>query len=662
VVAGIAGASWLSACAEIAPAPEESSAAIAAPPAVPFAPGLAPVDYSLDPCVDFEVFACGNRTGPRNNLERPADLIANRGAELQRFATQLVSAPPPAAEPTTDGGTLVRDYLARCTDPVARNAGLAELRDELAELDRADSMTVLARRLGHLRALGSGILVDFTPVPSVAAGKALGAVRVGLSNPILPRHFYPSHPVVGDNRTHWEQLAMRSGAATIDDAKAASRVDGWLAAVKPVPPDDAAGRGRFDRARLERRRFPWAAYIDGLSASLGAPVSGPFVLDDPGDLVLVDGLLTLPFAAVKSYARILLIERWAEQVTPELLDEELRFHWGTLHGLQIRSWDLTDACLTIMPASLKTSLMLAYLTPLADPEAEAHGAQLFTQLRDLLALRLQTQVVPVAAAEARVRALARVRDTRPLFIEELSTSIAPLTAEAPASASFVALDRRVREAQMRVYLGWVGKPWPYDIRDAATSTACYISDEKRVWLSPPLLKPPYLGTLPDTPVTYGGAGAVMGHELAHGLPGALRVSPVNGAAAGGVEPYACLEEHFSEMARIWKLPFNGQRAVEEYTADLTGTRLALAAMLADPSGDDATRTRRIKEFFVAYAQFYCATEGDFRSDVETARDSHPSVLLRINGVVSQIDEFARAFACQPGQPMAPVSRCTAPWP
>jgi putative endopeptidase len=307
-------------------------------------------------------------------------------------------------------------------------------------------------------------------------------------------------------------------------------------------------------------------------------------------------------------------------------------------------------------------LMLAYLTPLADPEAEAHGAQLFTRLRDLLALRLQNQVVAAATAEVRDRALARIKDTRPLFIEELSTSIAPLTVAAPESASFVALDRRVREAQMRVYLGWVGKPWPHDIRDAATSTACYIPDEKRVWLSPPLLKPPYLGTLPETAATYGGAGAVMGHELAHGLPGAVRVSPVNGAAAGGVEPYACLEEHFSEMARIWKLPFNGQRAVEEYSADLTGTRLALAAMLADASGDAATRTRRIKEFFVAYAQFYCATDGDFRSDVETARDSHPSVLLRINGVVSQIDEFARAFACQPGQPMAPVSRCIAPWP
>ena len=664
----VAAALWFAigplACAAAGAESTELDVAPAPPPAAPFAPGLAPVDYSLDPCVDFEVFACGNRMGPRNNLERPGDLIAYRGAELQHFARQLASGTSPA--PAAPGQPLVRDYLLRCADPAARAAGLTELRAEVDELQRAASMTELARWLGHLRAFGSRILIDFTTVPSEAEGKRLGAVRVGLTEPILPRDFYPLHPAVRDNRAHWEQLAARSGAATADDAKAATRVDAWLAEIRTLPNSDPVAQGRFDRARLERRRFPWAAYIDGLSQSLGDPVSGPFVLHEPGDLALVDGLLTLPFAAVKSYARILLIERWAEQLTPELLDEEIRFHWGTVHGLQVQAWALEEACLTIMPAGLKTSLMLAYLQTLADPEGQRHGGQLFARLRDLLASSVQRRVAVAASADIRGPTVARIKDTRPLFFDELSQSIAPPALAPVAAPSFVALDRGLRREQTRLSLARAGKPWLTDLGEVPTSIASYIPDLRRVWLSPPLLKAPYLGALPDPPATYGGAGSVIGHELAHGLPGGLRLAPVAAPVAGdGVSaaaPYACLEQHFAEMARIWKLPFNGRRAVDEYTADLTGAQLALAAMLAERPGDDATRTRHIKEFFVAYAQYYCAAEGDYRSEVDTARDSHPSALLRINGVVSQIEEFARAFACQPGQPMAPASRCIAPWP
>ena len=50
---------------------------------------------------------------------------------------------------------------------------------------------------------------------------------------------------------------------------------------------------------------------------------------------------------------------------------------------------------------------------------------------------------------------------------------------------------------------------------------------------------------------------------------------------------------------------------------------------------------------------------DFRSRLQTVRDPHPSVRLRVNGVVSEMPEFARAFACETGQPMAPADRCVA---
>jgi putative endopeptidase len=39
-------------------------------------------------------------------------------------------------------------------------------------------------------------------------------------------------------------------------------------------------------------------------------------------------------------------------------------------------------------------------------------------------------------------------------------------------------------------------------------------------------------------------------------------------------------------------------------------------------------------------------------------DGHSPEEFRANGVVRNLPEFQRAFACKTGQPMAPVNRCT----
>jgi putative endopeptidase len=43
--------------------------------------------------------------------------------------------------------------------------------------------------------------------------------------------------------------------------------------------------------------------------------------------------------------------------------------------------------------------------------------------------------------------------------------------------------------------------------------------------------------------------------------------------------------------------------------------------------------------------------------VKALTDPHSPGRWRVNGLVVNFPEFEQAFACKPGQPMAPVKRC-----
>jgi predicted metalloendopeptidase len=188
----------------------------------------------------------------------------------------------------------------------------------------------------------------------------------------------------------------------------------------------------------------------------------------------------------------------------------------------------------------------------------------------------------------------------------------------------------------------------------------------RIWLSPELQREPYLTAPPWGAATYGGLGSIIGHELAHMLPEALWLASSSRNSRSSTAPdgawHSCVNKLFSNLAPNANLPFDLGRSLDEYMPDLVGLSLALEEMqsAANAPSDAKASGVRLQTFFVAFAQAMCAMEGDDRSTLEGFVDNHPSMLLRINGVVSQSTAFARAFGCRAGQPMAPEPRCT-PW-
>jgi endothelin-converting enzyme/putative endopeptidase len=57
------------------------------------------------------------------------------------------------------------------------------------------------------------------------------------------------------------------------------------------------------------------------------------------------------------------------------------------------------------------------------------------------------------------------------------------------------------------------------------------------------------------------------------------------------------------------------------------------------------------------AQWACGDERAANKRLHALTDPHSPEQYRINGVVSNMPEFAKAFACKPGQPMVRSNAC-----
>ena len=64
-----------------------------------------------------------------------------------------------------------------------------------------------------------------------------------------------------------------------------------------------------------------------------------------------------------------------------------------------------------------------------------------------------------------------------------------------------------------------------------------------------------------------------------------------------------------------------------------------------------------QQFFLGFAQNYCTNERPEFLRMLAQVDPHSPDALRVRGVVVNMPEFAHAFGCKAGQPMAPVKAC-----
>jgi predicted metalloendopeptidase len=188
--------------------------------------------------------------------------------------------------------------------------------------------------------------------------------------------------------------------------------------------------------------------------------------------------------------------------------------------------------------------------------------------------------------------------------------------------------------------------------------AYYVPAQNEIMLPAAMLQPPYFDAGADEAVNYGGIGAVIGHEIAHGLDGTGRNYDGTGAKRDWWNPRD--EQAFLARAQLLlddlqRYPpidgaggprINGTLAIAESLGDLAGLSMAYRAYRASLNGRPAVVIDGLtgdQRFFLGWARIWRTRERpEYRRQIILTSRYAPAD-YRANGTPGHLDAFYRAF-------------------
>jgi putative endopeptidase len=206
-----------------------------------------------------------------------------------------------------------------------------------------------------------------------------------------------------------------------------------------------------------------------------------------------------------------------------------------------------------------------------------------------------------------------------------------------------------------------------------TVNARYDPQRNEILIPAALLQPPLFAADADAALIHGAIGAVVAHEMTHGFDdqgsrfdadGRLRNWWSDADRAGfdarATRLVAAIERHASAAGRS----MDGQLTLGESIADFGGLAIAFDALegfLAAHGRDDPTHDGfdERQRFFVAWAALWRQNLTAEESHLRSRIDVHAPGDVRANAAAADLQGFAAAFGCKPGDAMlrAPEDRC-----
>ena len=230
---------------------------------------------------------------------------------------------------------------------------------------------------------------------------------------------------------------------------------------------------------------------------------------------------------------------------------------------------------------------------------------------------------------------------------------------------------RANEWQRKESLAKIGKPVDYKewFMSPPTVNAYYNPAQNNINFPAGILQPPFYDNKLDDAVNFGAIGAVIGHELTHGFDDQGRQYDPKGNlsdwwteedAKEFKERASCVDKQYSGYTAIGDLKLNGKLTLGENVADNGGLRIAYMAFMDTlanktvPKVEGFTPEQRL---FLGWGQIWCINTKEEASRLRALTDPHSPGQYRVNGTVSNMPEFQKAFACTQGQPMVRENAC-----
>src|ERR1041385_8608821 len=180
-----------------------------------------------------------------------------------------------------------------------------------------------------------------------------------------------------------------------------------------------------------------------------------------------------------------------------------------------------------------------------------------------------------------------------------------------------------------------------------------------------ILQPPFFDPNADDAVNYGAMGAVIGHEMSHGFDDQGRRFDAQGNlrdwwTKDDADKYNAQAQRVVDQFNAYTVVdstthVNGKLTLGENIGDLGGLKIAYLTLEKSlnqhgrqPNIDGFTPEQR---YFLGWAQVWRTLQRDEALKTQVASDEHSPAIWRVNGPLSNMDEFKQAWGCKDGDRM-----------
>lgn len=637
------------------------------------------LNRAVDPCGNFYKFACG---GWQATHPIPGD-VARWGSfdALQDRNRTLLQNVLESASAERAGRTAMEqkigDFYAACMNGEVQNRrSMDSFQRDVNRIAVVDNKAALTELVVTMYKMGAGPFFNFSSEQDAkdSANMIAGLDQGGLGLPDRDYYLNTDAKSVEIRAQYVAHLRRIFALLGQEPAAAQRRADEALAI------ETALAQGSLDRvARRDPERvyhkltvaqlealapnFGWGAFFAGLGspqfASLNVAV--PEFVQAFGKM-----LAEQPLESIQSYLTWVLVNSNVTVLSDAIQKEHFEFFDKLLRGSkEMRPrWKV---CVDLTDAQLPDALGQKFIE-------RTLGAQGARRTQEMVAALERAMEKDIAAldwmtAETKTRAIEK--------LHKITNKIGNQAKWLDYAQVRVARDdaygnsQRASTADLARQLAKIGQAvdkteWHMS---QPTVNAYYDAGANDINFPAGILQPPFYDNATDDAINFGGIGAVIGHELTHGFDdqgrqfdgdGNLRDWWTEADAKAFGERANCIVDEYAGFSPVAGVNLNGKLTLGENTADNGGLKIAHMALMESMGGKEPEKIDGFtaeQRFFLGWAQVWCQNITEENLRVRAQTDPHSPGEFRVNGVVSNMPEFAKAFACRADQPMVKGPAC-----
>jgi putative endopeptidase len=659
-----------------APAPEARPLT-----AMPYSPSLdvANMDKTVDPCVDFYKYTCGGwmKANPIPADQSSWSVYGKLATENQQFLWGILEEDAKLTKRNAVQQK-VGDYFESCMNTAAIDGlGASPILPVLSGIDSLTTRKELIDAITYLDYKYSGTFFFNPGTDQDASDSSTIIVEVGAGGLGLPdRDYYlktdaKSVKIREQYVAYIEQLLALTGESADKakmDADAVLKIETALA-----------------KASLTRiaRRDPHNTYhmltvaeLTALTPSIdwtkvfakrGATNILKLNVEQPEFMKAVESEITTEdLAALRAYLRFHVLTAAAPVLAHPFEQANFDFYSHTLRGTPQMAprW---KTCTRAVDRHLGEALGQEFVARTFSADTKAKTLLMTEQIET--AMQHEIENLAWMSPETKKEALRKLHAVRnkigyPDKWRDYSTLEVKPDDYAGNSA------RAFRFEQAREW-NKLGKPVDRNEWDMTPPTvnAYYNDSMNDINFPAGVLQPPLYDPKEDDAPNYGQTGATIGHELTHAFDDNGRQFDWQGnlhdwwtpADAKGFEDRInCIRDQYAQFVIVDDIKIQSKLTSGEDVADVGGTMLAYIAwkmQTADKKLHDIQGFTPDQRFWIAMGQWDCNNTRPEDERVNALTNPHSPGYARINGVVSNMPEFQKAFGCKVGQPMVHTPTC-----